>query len=66
MLILRAVLIKNWQSHQHLLCILRRDIAACAAEFQSRQLPLHGLINNIGVENPQDTKSKEGFDVSCT
>lgn len=38
------------------------DIAACAAEFQSRQLPLHGLINNIGVENPQDTKSKEGFD----
>ena len=49
-------------------CVVCRDIADCAAEFKSRKLPLHGLINNVGVENPDDTKSKEGFDVSnsCT
>ena len=40
-----------------------RDIADCVKEFKSRKLPLHGLINNIGVENPHDIKSKEGFDV---
>lgn len=40
-----------------------RDIADCAEEFKSRKLPLHGLINNVGVENPNDSKSKEGFDV---
>ena len=40
-----------------------RNIADCAEEFTRRQLPLHGLINNIGVENPYDNKSKEGFDV---
>lgn len=40
-----------------------RNIADCAEEFKRRQLPLHGLINNIGVENPYDNKSKEGFDV---
>ncbi|KAL3150352.1 hypothetical protein ABBQ32_000194 [Trebouxia sp. C0010 RCD-2024] len=38
------------------------DIADCVKEFKSRNLPLHGLINNIGVENPPDIKSKEGFD----
>ena len=43
-----------------------RDIADCAKEFQSRKLPLHGLINNIGVENPHDIKSKDGFDVCPT
>lgn len=42
-----------------------RDIADCVKEFKSRKLPLHGLINNIGVENPPDIKSKEGFDVGC-
>lgn len=43
--------------------LVGRNIADCAEEFKRRQLPLHGLINNIGVENPYDTKSKEGFDV---
>ena len=43
---------------------LDRNIADCAADFQARNLPLHGLINNVGTENPADRKSKEGFDVS--
>ena len=42
---------------------LSRGIADSVEEFKSRKLPLHGLINNIGVENPNDAKSKEGFDV---
>lgn len=41
-----------------------RNIQDCADEFKARNLPLHGLINNIGTENPFDGKSKEGFDVS--
>ena len=43
---------------------LNRDIEDCAEQFKARNLPLHGLINNIGTENPLDIKSKEGFDVS--
>lgn len=38
------------------------DIKECADAFKARNLPLHGLINNVGVENPGDRKSKEGFD----
>ncbi|DBB12987.1 hypothetical protein WJX82_010126 [Trebouxia sp. C0006] len=38
------------------------DIEDCAEQFKARNLPLHGLINNIGTENPPDIKSKEGFD----
>ena len=40
------------------------DIKECTDAFKARNLPLHGLINNVGVENPGDRKSKEGFDVS--
>ena len=43
---------------------VNRDIEDCAEQFKARNLPLHGLINNIGTENPPDIKSKEGFDVS--
>ncbi|DBA78908.1 TPA: hypothetical protein ACH3X1_008789 [Trebouxia sp. C0004] len=38
------------------------NIEDCAEQFKDRNLPLHGLINNIGTENPADIKSKEGFD----
>ncbi|DBA93456.1 TPA: hypothetical protein ACH3X2_003241 [Trebouxia sp. C0005] len=44
------------------LACLNRDIEDCAEQFKARNLPLHGLINNIGTENPPDIKSKEGFD----
>jgi len=47
--------------------ILRRlcsSIAICAAEFQQHDLPLHCLINNIGVESPEDDEAEHGFDVS--
>jgi len=43
---------------------VNRGIEDCAEQFKARNLPLHGLINNIGTENPPDIKSKEGFDVS--
>ncbi len=45
------------------LACVNRDIEDCAEQFKARNLPLHGLINNIGTENPPDIKSKEGFDV---
>lgn len=45
------------------LSALCRSLAACAASFQRHKLPLHGLINNVGAESPEDEKSADGFDV---
>ncbi len=44
--------------------MLCSSIAKCAAEFQQHDLPLHCLINNIGVESPEDEEAEHGFDVS--
>ncbi|MCJ1242484.1 hypothetical protein MMC14_010492, partial [Varicellaria rhodocarpa] len=41
---------------------LCRSLARCAAEFKQLKLPLHCLINNVGAESPEDTKSADGFD----
>jgi len=43
--------------------VLCSSIAKCAAEFQQHDLPLHCLINNIGVESPEDDEAEHGFDV---
>ena len=40
-----------------------RSLAECAAKFHQHKLPLHGLINNVGAESPEDDKSADGFDV---
>jgi len=49
--------------HADILWVLRSSIANCAAEFQQHDLPLHCLINNIGVESPEDDEAEHGFDV---
>ena len=55
----------NYDNYRVSSCLyVNRDIEDCAEQFKARNLPLHGLINNIGTENPPDIKSKEGFDVS--
>lgn len=40
------------------------SIAKCAAELQQHDLPLHCLINNIGVESPEDDEAEHGFDAT--
>ncbi|KAL3146091.1 hypothetical protein ABBQ38_015440 [Trebouxia sp. C0009 RCD-2024] len=38
------------------------SLADCAAKFQRHKLPLHALINNVGVESPPDDRSADGFE----
>lgn len=45
------------------LSALCRSLADCAAEFQRHKLPLHALVNNVGIESPPDDRSADGFEV---
>ena len=41
-----------------------RSMRRFVDDFKKKNLPLHCLINNAGVENPPDRRTPEGLDVS--
>ncbi|KAL0036244.1 hypothetical protein WJX79_009773 [Trebouxia sp. C0005] len=41
-----------------------RSVQECSEEFQSRNEPLHCLINSAGVIDPPDDSTPEGFEVT--
>eukprot|EP00878_Enallax_costatus_P016154 GHUV01016944.1.p1 GENE.GHUV01016944.1~~GHUV01016944.1.p1 ORF type:complete len:408 (+),score=106.41 GHUV01016944.1:160-1383(+) len=41
-----------------------RSIRSFAESFQSRGLPLHGLINNAGLQTPPDATTDDGFEIT--
>jgi len=59
-----ALVVGTLADRAEILWVLCSSIAKCAAEFQQHDLPLHCLINNIGVESPEDDEAEHGFDVS--
>lgn len=56
----------------HVLTTIQMSIMAwCSSmrrfvdDFKRKNIPLHCLMNNAGVENPPDRRTPEGLDVSC-
>lgn len=47
-----------------MLLLLYRSIHNFVEEYKSRNLPLHCLINNAGLQTPPDGKTEDGLEVS--